>query len=51
MGLEDKLIWEVTVNGKFSIRSAYYLEVNAKQREENPRFVSLRKGFGGKYGT
>lgn len=32
LGLKDKLIWEVSKNGKYTARSAYHLEVNLKKR-------------------
>lgn len=33
LGMEDKLIWEASPNGRLSIRNAYFLEVNNKRRD------------------
>lgn len=34
LGLEEKLIWVATTNGKFNVRSAYYLQINKLKREK-----------------
>lgn len=50
-GLDDKLIWEATANGKFTVRSAYYLAVNRIRRnKESLQVVSQRSGCGGDFG-
>lgn len=33
MGFEDQLIWKITTNKKFTIKSAYYLEMSKAQIE------------------
>lgn len=50
MGLDDRLIWEATINGKFTVKSVYYLELKRKRREKGPQVASLRKVYGEKYG-
>lgn len=33
MGMEDKLIWKENANGKFTMKSTYYLQISRLRRE------------------
>lgn len=53
MGLNDRLVWEETNDGKYSISGAYHLEVRRKRRElgessrgmENSKFWEKKFGY------
>lgn len=43
MGLEDKLIWKAYADRNFTIKSAYYLKVIKRKREEGETLGFLNK--------
>jgi hypothetical protein len=45
---EDKLIWAMTNNGKFSVRSSYHLEVGRRDKENWSIFPILASPMGSK---
>lgn len=52
LGNHDKLIWEPTANSRFTMKSAYHLEVRKKKEKQgNHHALQLRRERGGKSGV
>lgn len=51
LGSQDKFIWIASNNGKFSVKSAYPLEVRRRKREVKLLIGKARTKLGKKFGT